>query len=309
MPETNPKKILKWLKTMPSLNELRAEFPQEWIAVERNMLAAYQRSKGDKAGEAKANPKPATRPARGKAKGRKALDPALSHYIQKRMAQLAIKDYGLISASGVKKGVVRFNYVNGFIIKSLLFAEGLARKPASLAWFRLLWPLVWQKKRLMFLAESEGIYCFYSRELIAALAGMIGARPCLEIAAGDGTLSRFLSERGVSITASDDRSWGQAVKFPDSVVKRDAREALKVLAPEVVICSWPPANNDFERHVFKTRSVQTYIVIGSRHEFATGNWADYRRQTAFTFDEDKALSPMVLPPELGCAVYVFQRKP
>jgi hypothetical protein len=98
------------------------------------------------------------------------------------------------------------------------------------------------------------------------------------------------------------------VHYPDSIVKRDAREALRVYAPEVAICSWPPAGNDFERRVFKTRSVQIYIVIGSRHQFAAGNWNDYQRQSAFTFEEEEALSRLVLPPELGSAVYIFRRK-
>ncbi|MFQ5773360.1 MAG: hypothetical protein ACE5GS_02470, partial [Kiloniellaceae bacterium] len=83
---------------------------------------------------------------------------------------------------------------------------------------------------------------------------------------------------------------------------------LGVYAPEVVICSWPPAGNDFECRVFKTRSVQMYIVIGSRHRFAAGNWNDYRRQSAFTCEEEEGLSRMVLPPELGSVVYIFRRK-
>ncbi len=224
------------------------------------------------------------------------------------MAQLAIKNYGLIAASGIKKGVVRFNWLNGYIIKGLLFARELERKPASLFWFRLMWPFVWQKKRLMPLAESEGIYCFYSQQLIEKLAVLIGSRSCLELAAGDGTLTRFLKDQGVRITATDNYSWQHSVRYPDWVVRRDARTALKMYAPEAVICSWPPAGNDFERQVFKTRSVQIYIVIGSRHRFAAGNWNDYKRQTDFAFEKEKAFSRLVIPPELGSDVYIFRRK-
>ncbi len=313
MPNNNPKKVWKWLKTMPPLGELREKYPEEWAIVQRDMSAAYQRSRSEERPPERLNrsSNSATtlpKPARGEPRAGKALDPALSQYIRNRMAQMAIKNYGLIAASGVKEGVVRFNWLNGFIIKGLLFARELERKPASLFWFRLMWPLVWQKNRLMPLAEPEGIYCFYSRRLIEKLAVLIGSRSCLEIAAGDGTLTRFLKNHGVRITATDNGSWKHAVKFPDSVVKRDAREALKAYAPEAVICSWPPADNDFERRVFKTRSVQIYIVIGSRHRFAAGNWSDYKRQSAFTFEEEKALSRLVLPPELGSAVYIFRRK-
>ncbi len=317
MSSNNPKKVWKWLKTMPSFSELCEKYPEEWTIVQRDISTAYQRSRSEERPPKRLNrssnsattlPKPAPKPARSKPRAGKALDPALSQYIRNRMAQMAIKNYGLIAASGIKKGVVRFNWLNGFIIKALLFARELERKPVPLFWFRLMWPLVWQKNRLMPLAEPEGIYCFYSRRLIEKLAVLIGSRSCLEIAAGDGTLARFLKNHGVRITATDNCSWKHAVKFPDAVVKRDAREALKAYAPEAVICSWPPADNDFERRVFKTRSVQIYIVIGSRHKFAAGNWDDYERQSAFTLEEEAALSRLVLPPELGSAVYIFRRK-
>jgi hypothetical protein len=35
---------------------------------------------------------------------------------------------------------------------------------------------------------------------------------------------------------------------------------------------------------------------------------DYQQQTTFTFEEDKKLSSLVLPPELDAAVYVFRKK-
>jgi hypothetical protein len=89
----------------------------------------------------------------------------------------------------------------------------------------------------------------------------------------------------------------------------DAGAALRSYAPEVVICSWPPANNQFERDVFKTHSVQLYIVISSRYPFASGNWSDYNSQSAFDCVQDETLSNLVLPPELGAAVYLFRRKP
>jgi 2-polyprenyl-3-methyl-5-hydroxy-6-metoxy-1,4-benzoquinol methylase len=47
----------------------------------------------------------------------------------------------------------------------------------------------------------------YSRRLVEELSALIGERECLEIAAGDGTLARFLEAEGVRITATDDHSW------------------------------------------------------------------------------------------------------
>jgi hypothetical protein len=301
-------KTLEWLQTAPSLEELCLAFPKEWEIVQNDLAEVFARGNIDELhGYLKhlSTHRPVSTRSRGNCQmpGDHHL-----HLIRKRMAQLVIKQHCISVASGVEKGKVRFNLLNGFIAQKLLFYRGLERKPVSLFWFRLIWPLIWQKRFLMPLVQPEGIYCFYSDSLVKALTEMIGSRTCLEIAAGDGTLSRFLKMRGVGITATDDHSWGHSIQYPEWVIKRDARESLSTCNPGVVICSWPPANNNFERHVFKTRSVQLYIVISSRHRSASGNWMDYQQQTTFTFEEDKKLSSLVLPPELDAAVYVFRKK-
>jgi hypothetical protein len=136
---------------------------------------------------------------------------------------------------------------------------------------------------------------------------MINGRTCLEIGAGDGTLTRFLKNIGVELTATDNHSWTKSVQYPEWVIEMDARKALSIFSPEVVICSWPPAQNDFERFVFEAPSVQLYIVIGSRHRFAFGNWTVYKQQTTFELSEYTKLSALVLPPELESMVYIFSR--
>jgi hypothetical protein len=234
------------------------------------------------------------------------LDAALAQEIRRQMAAAAIKQLSLSAATGVHEGRVRFNLVNGWVAQRLLFERGLRRKPVSMPAFRLLWPVLWQRRFLMPLVGPKGIYCFYSRPLIRRLAALIGERRALEIAAGDGTLSRFLADAGVDVTATDDHTW-RDVDVPDSVIRQDAAEAVRTRRPQVVICSWPPAGNDFEREVFRTDSVELYVVIGSRHRFATGNWETYESQTEFELEEDEALSALVLPPELDAAVYVFRR--
>jgi len=300
-------KQLAWLKTYPSLDEMAAQYPDDWAAVQQDISAIVAGGVADELNKYLERLSAPTSPGQRQQN----LQASLSQYVRARMARESIKKLCLSSLaveSGAKNGKLRFNLFNGFLAQKLLFARALERKPASLFWFRLLWPLVWQRKRLMSLVQPRGIYCFYSRELIQAMAHMIASRNCLEIAAGDGTLTRFLKEQGVAITATDNHGWTQAVKYPDWVIKQDAREAVVAHKPEVVICSWPPAQNDFERAVFNTASVQLYIVIGSRHQFAFGNWKDYRQQSAFELEEDKQLSVLMLPPELESVVYVFRRK-
>ncbi|MCW2994302.1 MAG: hypothetical protein JWQ18_1797, partial [Conexibacter sp.] len=241
-------------------------------------------------------------------------EPALvSALARQRLAAGALKQMGVSAATGVTSGTLRFGLVSGFLAQRLLFrGGGLERKPVSLRAFRLLWPLVRQRSYLMPLVEPRGIYCFYSRALVDRLAALIADRPCVEIAAGDGTLARFLREAGTDVVATDDGSWKQTRRASadagDGVIAQDARTALRERRPAVVLCSWPPAGNDFERWVFKTPTVQTYVVISSASEQAAGNWADYREQTAFDVDHHAELSALVLPPEIGSAVYVFTRR-
>lgn len=305
-------KTLEWLKTNPPLDELCSRYPEEWTAVQQDISAIVERGVAeelkaylDRVSTHAALAKPSSK---NQQKNREAV---LLQFIRNRMAHESVKKLclsTLAADAGVTKGKLRFNLFNGYIAQQLLFSTGLERKPVSLFWFRLFWPLVWQKKRLMPLVQPKGIYCFYSRELIEALAGMISSRRCLEIGAGDGTLSRFLKNQGVQLTATDNYGWENAVEYPEWVIKLDARAALTSYTPEVVICSWPPSQNDFERYVFNTPSVQLYIVIGSRLQFAFGNWKDYKQQSAFDLEEDKKLGALVLPPELESAVYVFRRK-
>ena len=304
---------MKWLQSKPSLSDLGAEYPELRDTVRGEIaeivasdavagLPAYLRrmSQAEQL---------LIKKLHGSPRDKKIEAALVQQHVRSRIAHLTVKQHLLSEATGIKKGKIRFNLLNGFLAQKLLFEDGLRRKPVSLFWFRLVWPLLWQRKLLMPLVQPEGIYCFYSQQLIAALATLVGTRTCLEIAAGDGTLARLMAGRNVAITATDDHSWKHEVKYPDFVVKRDAQDALREYAPEVVLCSWPPAGNSFERHVFRTRSVQLYVVISSRHRFAAGNWDDYRQQTAFDFVEDEKLSRLVLPPELDAAVYIFRRKP
>lgn len=312
MKNEHPDNALQWLRSEPSLDGLAAHFP-ELLETVRGEVAAIVAS-----GATAELPAYLRRMSHaeqlmkkkyyGSRRDKRVGAALVLQAVRTRMAHLAIKQHLIAEATGIDKGTVRFNLLNGYVAQKLLFADALERKPVSMLLFRLLWPLLWQRRLLMPLVQPQGIYCFYSRQLVHALAALIGKRTCLEIAAGDGTLTRFLADRGVRITATDDYSWKHEVKYPEFVVRKDAGEALREYAPEVVLCSWPPAGNAFEQQVFRTKSVKLYIVVGSRHRFAAGNWDDYQQQSAFEREEDEALSRLVLPPELDAAVYIFRRK-
>ncbi len=308
MQTDDPSAIFQWLRSKPDLAALREAYPELWLEVERELGVALAERSHERLHQL-LSPAEASAPAGKHRHARRDQVLRARAAVKQRMTALAVERHSLAIVTGKVGGKVRFNLVNGWIAQHLLFARGFERKPASLFWFRLLWPLVWQKRFLMPLVERKGIYCFYSGALMDRIHELIGSRPALEIAAGDGTLTRFLQARGVEMSASDDHSWPDRIDYPASVARLDAGAALRQGAPRVVICSWPPARNTFEREVFRTASVELYIVIVSRHRFASGNWADYDSQQQFEMEQSEALSRLVLPPELGCVVLLFTRKP
>lgn len=306
-PRRKPAQIKAWLQTDPSLGDLRAAYPDQWEIVERELMAVVDT--GNPAAltdytRALAAPIVVRPGARRSVSG---LDPVVAATVRQRMGAHAIRALAARAATGVESGTIRFGEREGTLIQDLLFSDGLTRKPVDLQAFNAVWPTLQERTRLMPLVQPQGIYCFYSAELVAALVRLIDGRRCLEIAAGDGTLTRFLQDAGVDVRATDDHSW-KAITFPDGVENLDAASALAASRPEVVLCSWPPAANDFEAHVFATDSVQTYVVIGNAHTPGWGNHQAYRQQTAFDVSADGHLASLVLPPELDPVVYVFSRK-
>jgi hypothetical protein len=302
-----------------SLEELKGRYPAQWDQIGRGLVAAIEarHAAGAAAFLAKARADAAPWRLRINRSGgnAKVVRAALPVLVRERMAQLATKEV-VVGANAALTGrtdrPLRFGLWSGSLVQRLFFRRGLERKPVAMGWFRLFWPLVTEKAALMPLCEPQGIYCFYSRPLIAGLAARIaevGPEPALEIAAGDGTLSRFLRTTGTEIRATDDHSWSHSITFPQDVEAVSAQDALERHAPRIVLCSWPPPDNDFEARVFRTPSVERYIVITTRHRFAAGDWAAYDdAQTGFARRVDEGLSTLVLPPEIDPVVLIFDRR-
>lgn len=300
-----PDEVSAWLRSRPPLDQVRQAYPAEWESV-RRAVATLSGCPDEAA--VKARVAELVRPPQDAPDRRRPASETLSAQIRQYLTVQVLDRAYLSAATGVTSGRARLGLVGGTLAQRLLFARDLDRKPVSLQWFRVLWPLVRSRRMLMPLVRPKGIYCFYSRPLVRALAELIGERGCLEIGAGDGTLSRFLTGAGVTVTATDDYSWQDSVDYPDTVLRMPAGKALRTYRPEVVVCSWPPAGNTFERRVFATPSVRLYLVIGTRRELSAGNWDDYRAQTGFDLVEDRRLSRLVLPPELDPAVLIFRRR-
>jgi hypothetical protein len=312
MNRRTPKEELKWIYQSARLQELMERYPAIWQRVGPELVQTLKDGRAqtlrDYSVKAKLAEEAWLGSIRKSRNNRRIIESALPHLVRSRMELLSLDRCYQAAALGKASGKIRFNLFNGYIIQKLLFSQGLTRKPASLKWFTFWWRFISQKRYLMPLVQPKGIYCFYTKELVRELCALIGKRSCIEIGAGDGTLARFLLAEGVRIRATDNHSWTHTIKFPEDVENLDARRALEKYQPQAAICSWPPPGNNFEQKVFSARSIEIYIVIGSRYLFASGNWDAYRTQTGFDFAIDRNLSSLVIPRELESAVLLFRRK-
>ena len=304
MPRTE-REARAWLEQQPSLTELQEAYPQEWSVVQRELAEIVPRGNLE---ELKAYVRQiAAPPATAGRKPVRGLDAALGAEIRRQMAAAAIKQLSLSAATGVHEGRVRFNLVNGWLAQKLLFESGLRRKPVSMPAFRMLWPLLWQRRFLMPLVGPQGIYCFYSKPLVKRLVEMIDGRPALEIAAGDGTLSRFLADAGADITATDDHSW-RDVKLPR---RRRAPGRARGCADaaarggDLLVAS---GRQRLRARGLRDRQRRAVRGGGEQAPVRDRQLGGVRRADGVRVRRGPGLSKLVLPPELDAAVYVFRRR-
>lgn len=131
-----------------------------------------------------------------------------------------------------------------------------------------------------FCLDTENtVYEFLNEEFITALTHYFEERitelcantsspvTILEIGAGNGRLSYFLSQRlkktlgkKVRIVATDSGEYNIKPLFP--VESIEAKEALEHYKPDIVIFSWMPAGKDFTADFRSTPSLKEYILIG-----------------------------------------------
>lgn len=298
-----------------TLRELRQSYPDEWPNLLKQLRPAIETNDTELLAETirRIHTEAETRMERMRRSGGNTplVSATLPFVVRHRMATIWLRNTCLQSMADPDfDGRVRLAFWDGMIMQKTFFRRGFERRAVPMWVHRLVWPFVRRKQRglMLYLVQQRGIYCFYSRELIRALAERIGSQRCLEIAAGDGTLTRLLKAEGVSIRATDNHEWSGDITYPHDVEKADAVSALRKDPAPVVLCSWPPANNNFEHAVFASCRVQLYIAIASARRFASGNWTEYRKQNRFVMTEDTALSRLVLPAEVEARVLLFERK-
>lgn len=294
--------VRAWLLAEPPLEEVAKRFPMEWSVARKQLADA---SKTGSAADLINSLVVPSRPTRDR---RAAEVQQISDLVRGQLILRSLRSASVRAESGVQEGRVRFGLLDGWVLQRLFFARDLVRKPVSSLAYSVVWPLSRQRRRLMPLVRPRGIYCFYSSAFVRAVGRLAAQEQVLEIAAGDGTLSRFLREAGHDAIATDDFSWQSAIDYGNDVEKLDAAAALRQYSPSMVLCSWPPPRNSFEKAVFETPSVQTYVVVTSANPNDASDWRVYAEQGDFENVENPQLSRMILP-RGSSRVLVFTRKP
>ncbi|MBI5389821.1 hypothetical protein HZB01_05585 [Candidatus Woesearchaeota archaeon] len=134
--------------------------------------------------------------------------------------------------------------------------------------------------------RDNGIYLMVHRELVDGLFDYIQSLraegPFVEICAGRGKLSYWLSQRGLPIVAVDNYSWDN-VPRESHVVEASHQEALNRYNPELVVACFPydiPIPIDVVTHP----SVRHFIHLGNAG--MNERWKSYIEEEAHIVTKD-----------------------
>jgi 2-polyprenyl-3-methyl-5-hydroxy-6-metoxy-1,4-benzoquinol methylase len=186
----------------------------------------------------------------------------------------------------------------------------------SLAKHDKAWRLVKNPAAAAASIQAAGFWSLPTKELCEALKIYMGDDEILEVGAGRGLFVAALRECGVRVHGIDDCSWELARrvihKSRTFMSEESAEDALRRRQPKVVLSVWPPPSNNFEKAVFATPSVKLYLAIVSTHQFASGNWQDYKAQEqhpkGFTCVMNESINKMLRPLESEQRLLIFRRR-
>lgn len=117
----------------------------------------------------------------------------------------------------------------------------------------------------------------YIEQLSIAIKNLKLKSTILEVCAGDGMLSKHLTDNNIKIVATDDCSWASVIQG-DNVERYDAIKAIEKFKPELVIASWIPFQHSIDYQILLTK-VKHFIFIGETHGGCCGSdyiWDNYK---------------------------------
>lgn len=170
--------------------------------------------------------------------------------------------------------------------------------------------------------KRAGVFEIYTQEYVDELAAFITARfgkqaEVVEACAGDGRLTKALQQRGIAVTAVDDRSRGTGnqrslqrpprtpsgrladrhpvnksrgpdIAYPDWVIKGDAVEYVTQHQPDVVIASWVECRDDLDQRLAETGI--PVIIIAETSLGGTTGTDEFWERDDFAYEHLKTIS-------------------
>jgi hypothetical protein len=295
-------------KTLPRLAE---EFPEIWREVIASIKGHIERRQMDQLSDMamKAN---ATM-ARWMSAAESPLadtNHAQTEVIKAQMTRLAIEQF-ICAYTGVSTAV---SFKDRFLIASLLWIAAERGIVTTQKRFDALWSMIANKTAAAAAIQKSGYWSIPTREICAKISNLAQGEPILEIGSGRGLYLAGLRAAGANAQGIDDCSWAGALKTlgpaRKHITRTDAASALRDMSPKVVLCVWPTPQNTFESLIFKTKSVQTYLVILSKHRFASGDWNAYKAVEAsgnFTCTTLPETNMTLRPLEMEQQILIFRR--
>ncbi len=128
--------------------------------------------------------------------------------------------------------------------------------------------------------HSINVHHVFNHEFVESLAeeirklGING--PIVEVCAGNGKLSYWLSQSGIPVTGTDNYSYKGIKRNAKHVKRLSHKQALKRYNPELVIGCWLPGGG-IELDVLDYPSVKHYLDIGEGRGGCTGDEGIYER--------------------------------
>lgn len=289
-----------------SLQSLSEAFPETWKAVMGDLNQRVKAKEIHTLGASRSHAVKALTSLDLVLKSQKTSE--LHNLVQAKMTILAIDQFADVLTGKVG---IQAKLTDKALMKFAIIPRLLSGKPIDMRSFDKLW--AWLKDPLWASGElqRQGFWSVPTLELLTRFKQHAADRTVLEIAAGRGLYVAGLDSLSVSVKGIDDGSWENESHILETakplMSSVDAVTALKQNNPSVVICSWPPPDNQFEQEIFATKSVQLYLAIVSKHTFASGNWRTYQSQKSFHCSTSEPLNQMLRPIELDQQVLIFRR--
>lgn len=119
-----------------------------------------------------------------------------------------------------------------------------------------------QESILRFEINELGFYFLVTENLVTKVTELLEGKKCLEVMSGNGFFAQCLSDKGLSIIATDSKEWD--IKDNGNVIQLSALEAIKKYKDEmdILIICWPYMDNNAYQAIKAWGTEKPILVLG-----------------------------------------------